>query len=150
MCSLGALLLLGGSLPYRLSIFQIWARGDKLREPIETPRRHPDFDFLPRDRPDVHEAADIVIRRIGVDAGNILNPSEVTRADTAHRIKCRPGVDVENVRARLRAIDWTDPKYIDTAEGYGERGYRSLSMSVVGEEYERCEKQAPLDEPEAR
>jgi hypothetical protein len=49
---------------------------------------------------------------------------------------------VDKVRARLRAIDWTDPKYIDTAaEGYGTRGYRSLSMSAVVDEYERYEAQ---------
>jgi len=131
-----------GQPPVFSTVFQIWVRDDELREPIETAREHPDFEFVPRDRPDVREKADIVIRRIGVDAGNILNPSEVTRADRAHWIKCRPGVDVDKVRARLRAIDWTDPKYIDTAaEGYGTRGYRSLSMSAVVDEYERCETQ---------
>jgi hypothetical protein len=134
-----------GQPPVFATVFQIWVRGDELREPIETPREHPDFEFLPRDRPDLREKADIVIRRIGVNAGSILNPSEVTRADIAHWIKCRPGVDVENVRARLRAIDWTDPKYIDTAEGYGERGYRSLSMSAVVDEYERCKTQTLTD-----
>jgi hypothetical protein len=132
-----------GQPPVFATVFQIWVRDDELREPIEPAREHPDFEFLPRDRPDVREKADIVIRRIGVDAGNILNPSEVTRADRAHWIKCRPGVDVEKVRARLQAIDWTDPKYIDTAaEGYGTRGYRSLSMSAVVDEYERCKTQA--------
>ena len=69
----------------------------------------------------------------------------MTRPDTAHWIKCRPGVDVEKVRARFRAIDWTDPKYIDTAEGYGARGYRSLSMSAVVDEYERCKTQTLTD-----
>jgi len=117
-------------------------RGDELRKPIETPHEHPDFEFLPRDRPDLREAADIVIRRIGVNAGNILNPSEDIRPDTAHWLKCRPGVDVENVRARFRAIDWSDPKYIDAAEGYGARGYRTLSMSAVVDEYERCKTQS--------
>jgi len=93
-------------------VFQIWTRGDELREPIETPHQHPDFEFLPRDRPDLREIADIVIRRIGVNAGKILNPSEVARPDVAHWIRARPGVDVEKkVRARLRAIDWTDLKY---------------------------------------
>jgi hypothetical protein len=135
-----------GQPPVFATVFQIWVRDDELREPIETASEHPDFEFLPRDRPDVREKADIVIRRIGVDAGNILNPSEVTRADRAHWIKCRPGVDVEKVRARLRAIDWTDPKYIDTAaEGHGTRGYRSLSMSAVVDEYERCKTQALTD-----
>jgi hypothetical protein len=127
-----------GHPPLFPGVFQIWVRGDKLREPIETLHEHPDFEFLSRDRPDLLEAADIVIRRIGVNAGKILNPSEVTRADTAHWIKFRPGVDVENVRARFRAIDWTDPKYIDAAESYGARAYRSLSMSAVIDEYERC------------
>jgi hypothetical protein len=127
------------------TVFQIWARGDELREPIETPREHSDFEFLQRDRPDLREAADIVIRRIGVNAGKILNPTEVTRADTAHWIKCRPGVDVEKVRARFRAIDWSDLKYVDAAEGYGARGYRSLSMSAVIVEYERCGTQALTD-----
>jgi hypothetical protein len=116
-----------GQPPVFATVFQIWVRDDELREPIETPREHPDFEFLPRDRPHLRERAHIVIRRIGVDAGIILNASEVTRPDRAHWIKCRPGVDVVKVRARLRAIDWTDPKYIDTAaEGHGTRGYRSL------------------------
>ena len=127
------------------TVFQIWVRGDELREPIETPREHPDFEFLPRDRPDLREKADIVIRRIGVNAGNILNPSEVPRADIAHWIKCRPGVDVEAVRARFRAIDWTGAKYIDAAESYGARGYRTLSMSAVVDEYERCKTQTLTD-----
>jgi hypothetical protein len=127
------------------TVFQIWARGDKLREPIETPHEHPDFEFLPRDRPDLREAADIVIRRIGVKAGKILNPSDVPRADTAHWIKYRPGVDAEQVRAKFRAIDWSDPKYIDAAEGYGARGYRSLSMSAVVDEYKSCKTQTLTD-----
>jgi hypothetical protein len=38
-------------------------------------------------------------------------------------------------------LDWTDPKYIDAAESYGARGYRSLSMSAVVDEYERCKTQ---------
>jgi hypothetical protein len=135
-----------GQPPVFATVFQIWVRDDELREPIGTAREHPDFQFLPRDRPDLREKADIVVRRIGVDAGNILNPSEVTRADRAHWIKCRPGVDVEKVRARLQAIDWTDPKYIDTAaEGYGTRGYRSLSMSAVVDEYERYKAQTLTD-----
>jgi hypothetical protein len=131
-----------GQPPVFATLFQIWARDDKLREPIETPHEHRDFEFLPRDRPDFREAADIVIRRIGVNAGKILNPTEVTRADTAHWIKCRPGVDVEKVRARFRAIDWSDLKYDAAAEGCGARGYPSLSMSAVVDEYERCETQA--------
>jgi hypothetical protein len=139
-----------GHPPVFATVFQIWIRDDELREPIETAREHPDFEFLPRDRPDLREKADIVIRRIGVDAGIILNPSEVTRADIAHWIKCRPGVDVEKVRARLQAVDWTDPKYIDAAESYGARGYRSLSMSAVIDEYERCETQALPDVTEPR
>jgi hypothetical protein len=130
-----------GHPPVFATVFQIWIRDDEVREPIETPREHPDFEFLPRDRPDLRDKADIVIRRIGVNAGNILNPSEVPRADIAHWIKCRPGVDVEAVRARFRAIDWTDPKYIDAAESYGARGYRTLSMSAVVDEYERCKTQ---------
>ena len=134
-----------GQPPEFATVFQIWVRSDKLRELIETPHEHPDFEFLPRDRPDLREAANIVIRRIGVNAGKILNPSRMTRADTAHWIKCRPGVDVENVRARFRAIDWTDPKYIDVAESYGARGYRSLSMSAVVDEYERCKTQTLTD-----
>jgi hypothetical protein len=128
-----------GQPPEFATVFQIWVRSDKLREPIETPHEHPDFEFLPRDRPDLREKADIVIRRIGVNAGSILNPSEVPRADIAHWIKCRPGVDVEAVRARFRAIDWTDPKYIDAAESYGARGHRTLSMSAVVDEYERMQ-----------
>jgi hypothetical protein len=134
-----------GQPPEFATVFQIWARGDKLRDVIEPPREHPDFEFLPRDRPDLREAADIVIRRIGVNAGKILNPTEVTRADTAHWIKCRPGADVEQVRARVRAIDWSDPKYIDAAECYGKRGYRSLSMNAVVDEYERYKTQALTD-----
>jgi hypothetical protein len=131
-----------GHPPLFPGVFQIWVRADKLREPIETSHEHPDFEFLPRDRPDLREAADIVIRRIGVNAGKILNPSGVSRPDTAHWVKCRPGVDVEKVRARFRAIDWADPKYDDDAEGRGARGYPSLSMSAVVDEYERCETQA--------
>jgi hypothetical protein len=130
-----------GHPPLFPGVFQIWVRDDKLREPIETPHEHPDFEFLPRDKPDLRETADIVIRRIGVNAGKILNPSEVTRADTAHWIKFRPGVAVENVRARFRAIEWTDPKSIDAGESYGAHGYRSLSMSAVVDEYERCKTQ---------
>jgi hypothetical protein len=107
--------------------------------------RLPDFEFLPRDRPDLREAADIVIRRIGVNAGKILNPTEVTRADTAHWLKVKSGVHVETVRARFRAIDWSDLKYVDAAEGYGARGYRSLSMSAVVDEYERCKTQTLTD-----
>jgi hypothetical protein len=131
--------------PAFATVFQIWARGDKLRDLIETPHEHPDFEFLPRDKPDLREAADIVIRRIGVNAGKILNPTEVTRADTAHWLKVKPGVHVETVRARFRAIDWSDLKYVDAAEGYGAHGYRSLSMSAVVDEYERCETQALTD-----
>jgi hypothetical protein len=127
------------------TVFQIWARGDKLRKPIETPHEHPDFEFLPRDRPDLREAADIVIRRIGVNAGKILNPTDVIRADTAHWLKVKPGVHVETVRARFRAIDWSDLKYVDAAEGYGARGYRSLAMSAVVDEYERCRTQTLTD-----
>lgn len=127
------------------TVFQIWVRKDTLRELIETPREHPDFEFLPRDRPDLREAAHIAVRRIGVNAGKVLIPSEDIRADTAHWIKCRPGVDVEKVRARFRAIDWSDPKYIDAAESYGARGYRSLSMSAVVDEYERCKTEAMTD-----
>jgi hypothetical protein len=130
-----------GQPPIFATVFQIWVRSDMLREPIETPHEHPDFEFLPRDKTDVREAADIVIRRIGVNAGEILHPSKVTRADTAHWIKCRPGVDVETVRARLQEIDWSDPKYFDAAESYGARGYRTLSMSAVVDEYERCKGQ---------
>lgn len=131
--------------PAFATVFQIWARGDKLRDLVETPHEHPDFEFLPRDRPDLREAADIVIRRIGVNAGKILNPTKVTRSDTAHWIKCRPGVHVETVRARFRAIDWSDLKYVDAAESYGARGYRSLSMSAVVGEYERCKTQTLTD-----
>jgi hypothetical protein len=127
------------------TVFQIWARGDKLRDLIETPREHPDFEFLPRDRPDLHDAADIVIRRIGVNAGKILNPSKVIRPDIAHWIRCREGIDVEQVRATFRAIDWSNPKYVDAAESYGARGYRSLSMSAVVDEYERYKAQALTD-----
>jgi hypothetical protein len=134
-----------GQPPEFATVFQIWARGDKLREPIETPHEHPDFEFLPRDRPDLREAANIVIRRIGVNAGKILNPSEVTRADTAHWLKVKPGVHVETVRARFRAIDWSDLKYADAAESYGARGYRSLSMSAVVDEYKRCKTQTLTD-----
>jgi hypothetical protein len=134
-----------GQPPVFATVFQVWARGDEHREPIETPHEHPDFEFLSRDRPDLREAADIVIRRIGVNAGKILDASKVTRADTAHWLKCRPGVDVERVRARFRAIDWTDPKYIDAAESYGARGYRSLSMSAVVNEYERWKTQTLMD-----
>jgi hypothetical protein len=61
-----------GQPPEFATVFQIWVRGDKLRDLAETPSEHPDFEFLPRDRPDVREAADIVMRRIGVDAGKIL------------------------------------------------------------------------------
>jgi hypothetical protein len=127
------------------TVFQIWVRSDKLREPIETPHEHPDFEFLPRDRPDLREAADIVIRRIGVNAGKILNPTEVPRADTAHWLRVKPGVHVETVRARFRAIDWSDLKYVDAAEGYGARGYRSLAMGAVVDEYERCKTQTLTD-----
>jgi hypothetical protein len=134
-----------GHPPLFPGVFQIWVRDDELREPIETPHEHPDFEFLPRDRPDLREAADIVIRRIGVNAGKILNPTEVTRADTAHWLKVKPGVHVETVRARFRAIDWSDLKYVDAAEGYGARGYRSLSMTAVVDEYKRCKTQTLTD-----
>jgi hypothetical protein len=139
-----------GQPPIFATVFQIWVRRDELRQPIEIPREHSDFEFLPRDRPDLHAAADIVIRRIGVNAGEILNRSEATRPDTCHWIKCRPGVDVEKVRAKLRAIDWSDPKYLDAAESYGARGYRTLSMSAVLDEYERCKRELLPDDPEAR
>jgi hypothetical protein len=79
--------------PAFATVFQIWARGDKLRDLIETPHEHPDFEFLPRDKPDLREAADIVIRRIGVNAGKILNPTEVPRADTAHWLKVKPDLN---------------------------------------------------------
>jgi hypothetical protein len=128
-----------GQPPIFATVFQIWARGDKIRDLIETLHDHLDFEFLARDRPDLREAADIVMRRIGVNAGKILNPSDVPRPDTAHWIKCRPGVDVEKVRARFRAIDWRDPKCLDAAEAYGARGYASLSMSAVVDEYERMQ-----------
>jgi hypothetical protein len=134
-----------GQPPIFATVFQIWALGNKLRKPIETPHEHTDFEFLARDRPDLRVAADIVIRRIGVNAGKILNPSDVSRPDTAHWIKCRPGVDVEKVRARFRAIDWTDPKYDAAAEGCGARGYPSLSMAAVVDEYERCKTQTLTD-----
>jgi hypothetical protein len=127
------------------SVFQIWEKRVQLRDPMETPREHPDFEFLPRDRPDLREAADIVIRRIGVNAGKILDPSDEIRPDTAHWLRVKPGVHVETVRARFRAIDWSDLKYADAAESYGRRGYRSLSMSAVVDEYERCKTQALTD-----
>jgi hypothetical protein len=69
----------------------------------------------------------------------------VARADVAHWIKCSPGVDVATVRARFQTIDWSDPKYIDAAEGYGVRGYRTLSMNAVVEEYEACKTQKLTD-----
>jgi hypothetical protein len=78
-----------GHPPVLATVFQIWAKGAKLREPIEPHHKHLDFEFLSRNRPD--EAADIVIRRIGVNAGKILDPSEVTRPDTVHWIRCRAG-----------------------------------------------------------
>jgi hypothetical protein len=135
-----------GHPPLFPGVFQIWIRCDQLREPIDTPHEHPDFEFLSRDRPDLREAADIVIRRIGVNAGKILTPSDVTRPDTAHWLKVRKGVDVEKVRARFRAIDPTDPKYDAAAEGYGARGYYpSLSMSAVVDEYERRKAQTLAD-----
>ena len=127
------------------TVFQIWVRDDELPETIEPPREHPDFTFLPWDRPDVREAADIAISRIGVNAGEVLNPSKVTRPDTAHWLRVKPGVDVEAVRARLRMIDWGDPKYIDAAESYRARGYRTLSMSAVVDGYARCKTQALRD-----
>lgn len=74
-----------------------------------------------------------------------MDPSKLTRADTAHWIRCREGVDVEQVRARFRAIDWSDLKYVDAAESYGARGYRSLSMGAVVDEYERCKTQTLTD-----
>jgi hypothetical protein len=124
-----------GQPPVAAALFQIWARGHPSRDLIETAHQHPDFEFLSGDS----EAADIVIRRIGAHAGKILNPSEVIRPDTAHRIKCRPGVDVELVRARFRAI----AKNIKGAAVGGARGYYpSLSMGAVVDEYERCETQA--------
>lgn len=91
-----------------------------------------------------------LIKRIGVNAGKILNPTDVTRADTAHWIRTRPGVDVEKVRARFRAIDWSDLKYIETAEDHRDRGYPSLSMDAVVEDYEACKMQAVPNDPEAR
>lgn len=137
-----------GQPPAFASVFQIWARVANLREPIVTPNEHPDFEFLPQDRPDVREAADIAIRRIGVNAGKILNPSKVSRADTAHWIRCRPGVDVDRVRDRIRTIDWTDAKYID-AEGHRDRGYPSLSRAAIVDEYERRGTE-PIHDPDAR
>jgi hypothetical protein len=134
-----------GQPPVFATVFQIWARGDRLREPIEISREHPDFEFLSQGRPDLREAADIAIRRIGVHAGKILNPSEVPRLDTAHWIKVRPGVDVEKVRARFRSIDWPNRKNIVVEGGYGTRGYPSLSMGAVVAEYERCKTQTLAD-----
>jgi hypothetical protein len=131
-----------GQPPVFAPVFQIWARSDKLRAPIEVSHEHPDFEFLSRDRPDLREAADIVIRRIGAHAGKLLNPSEVTRADTTHWLRVKPGVEVEKVQARFRAIDWSDLKYVDAAEGRGARAYPSLSMSAIVDEYERCKTEA--------
>jgi hypothetical protein len=118
------------------SLFEIWVRDDVEHLPLEPPvRSHRDFEFLPRDSD--FRTADLVIRRVGTDAGRILAPDEIPVRGNCYLIRVSPGADVSLVRARIAAISWDDPKYLNAAAGHAERGYKAISMSAVVAEYDR-------------
>jgi hypothetical protein len=118
------------------SLFQIWVRDDLEHSPRERPvRSHRDFEFLPRSSD--YQGADIILRRVGTDAGRILQVGEIPTIANCYLIRVPPGIDIAHVRARLAAISWDDPKYLNAATGHAERGYKAISMSAVVAEYDR-------------
>ena len=118
------------------SIFQIWIRDDVQHRAPEGPvRSHRDFHFLPRDT-DWREA-DIILRRVGTDAGRILVPGETPVPENSLLIRVSPAADVAAVRARLTSVSWDSPKYLNIAAGHAERGYKAISMTAVVAEYDR-------------
>jgi hypothetical protein len=112
------------------SLFEIWVRDDVEHHPPEPPpvRSHQHFQFLPSDSD--YRTADIVIRRVGTDAGRILGPDEVPVKGNCYLIRVSPELDLSHVRARLAAISWDDPRYLNTAAGHAERGYKVISMGL--------------------
>lgn len=58
------------------TLFQMWVRREDRRVPLPDIKTHPDFEFGPR------EGADLVIQRIGQNAGRVHHDTE--RSDQAH------------------------------------------------------------------
>ena len=128
------------------SVFEIWVRIDA---PLAIPpepgegvlrfagpvRRHSDFEFLPRDTD--YRTADIIMRRVGTDAGRLLKPDEVPTLANCYLIKISPGTDAAKVRTRLRALAWEHSQYLDSGTGHAERGYKAISMEAVVAEYDK-------------
>jgi hypothetical protein len=87
------------------SLFQIWVKTSDVVEhlpPDKPARSHQDFEFLPRSSD--YQEADIIMRRVGTDAGRILDASEIPAPGSCHLIRVSPGADVPQVRAKLSAI----------------------------------------------
>lgn len=120
------------------SLFQIWVKTTDIVEHLSADKpvkSHKDFDFLPRSSD--YRQADIIIRRVGTDAGRILDAGEIPTIANCHLIRVAPGADVAQVRARLAAITRDDPKYLNAATGHAERGYKAISMAAIVAEYDR-------------
>ncbi len=62
-------------------VFQVWAKSDQSRPKISEPLTHPDFEFVNR------SSADIMIRRVGVQAGKVFDkvgPDEQGQKTASH------------------------------------------------------------------
>jgi hypothetical protein len=92
-------IFLGGDYPIQC-VFQIWVKSNKLRQVVRPVKETSDFVFVKPDK-----KYDLVIRRVGVNAGLLYDDLTVTYSEQSHLfLQVKPFINVKDVYDRLVSL----------------------------------------------